>query len=193
LYPSSFPSDKPLPRDFEYKLNGVAEGEYLYFDEYTRTMRGSIVVVAYDNPWDTHPGSPGASGPTRIVAARVAASRLNPDLNTVTPASVARVRVEVVLAGRGAASLAAKLRAPNGSAVGPRCDGDAGAAAPRTVDASLRRVELFEIDASSLPDGSLSFELSLNGETYIVPGPVKKEANVPPPIGQSKTIINVQL
>lgn len=193
LYPSSFPSDKALPRDFVYHLNGAAEGEYLYFDEYTRTLRGSIVVVAYDNPWDTHPGSPGPSGPTRIVAARVPASRANPLLNSITPASVTRVVVEVHLVGRGPATLSAKLRAPGGSAVGPRCDESGAAAAPRDVDGSVRRVESFEIDASSLPDGALAFELVLNGETYIVPGPVQKEANVAAPVGEAKTIINIQL
>jgi hypothetical protein len=193
LYPASFPSEKPLPRDFVYTLKGVAEGEYLYFDEYTRTMRGSIVVVAYDNPWFTHPGGAGvvAAGPTRIVGARVAPTRQNPTANQITPASVTAVRVEVALAGTGAAKLGAKLRSGNLLA-GPACAAGESSTV-RDVDGGKQRLEVFEIDASSLADGQLSFELELDGETYIVPGPVTKRTAVQSFANEHKSVVNVNL
>jgi len=197
LYPEGFPSDKPVRHEFTYDLNGAPEGEYTYGDDYLRQVRGVIVVVNYDNPWNLHPGYPGGPradiGPTRIIAARVAPTRNNPVANTITPASVTDVLVEVMLSGVGNATLVAKLSAAD-FAVGPSCADPTMPGGVRVVDASVNPVEQFAIDASSLPDGSLQFELIFNELTYIVPGPVLKQtvgAAFPP--NAMKNIVNINL
>jgi hypothetical protein len=63
----------------------------------------------------------------------------------------------------------------------------------RDVDGSKQRVEVFEIDASSLADGQLSFELLLDGETYVVPGPVTKRTAVASVAGEHKSVVNINL
>ena len=147
--------------------------------------------VDYGCPWDEHPGFSGplsTAGPTRIIGARVKPTLKNA-ANEITPASVEAVQVEVALAGAGPATLKAALKSETFS-VGATCNDAAG----RDVNAFENDVEVFEIDARSLPDGELSFEIQLNGDTYLVPGPVIKNVNgISFPDTPAKKIVNIVL
>eukprot|EP01108_Squamamoeba_japonica_P001999 TRINITY_DN190_c0_g1_i2.p2 TRINITY_DN190_c0_g1~~TRINITY_DN190_c0_g1_i2.p2 ORF type:complete len:278 (-),score=137.09 TRINITY_DN190_c0_g1_i2:85-873(-) len=194
LYPASYPASAGVrERDFRYSLNGVAPGEYRYFDEYTRSMSGTIVVVEYGCPWDNHPsynGPPANAGPTRVIGARVAPTRNNA-ANEITPASQHAVVVEVALVGAGSASLKAFLRSDT-TVVGGECNSDEGGV--RDVDGALNDVESFVIDARSLPDGELMFELQIDDELYHVAGPVvKKTAGLAFDASAVKSIVNINL
>ena len=185
LYPASYRSEKKHPYKFTYSLKDAQLGSYYYRDDYNKYLSGKIIIEDYP-PWENHPGYTGAKpseGPTRIVAARVPATRLN-KLNEITPASVEKVTVEVWLGGGGSATLNAGLRDSTNS-VKATCD-------QRTVDGHLKQVETFEVDARSLPDGELNFEIELNGEIYHVPGPVLKTTDGATfPAAPAKKVINV--
>ena len=63
-----------------------------------------------------------------------------------------------------------------------------------TVDASENDVARFTVDARSLPDGELMFEIEVDGEVYHVAGPVTKRANnIAFDSSASKKIVNVVL
>ena len=163
LYPLNYGhSETTHAHKFTYSLKDTPLGTYFYGDAYNK-LGGKLVVESWP-PWERHPGYAGGAdggGETRLAGARVPASRLNAE-NEITPASVSRVAVEVWLVGAGEKSISVALRSDATTSNVVRstpCE-------TRAVDGSKRRTETFVVDANSLPDGNLSFEIEVTNWFY---------------------------